>query len=433
MTRRAPFGRFVFGLLLVLLASLGLFYGLMQPALGDLALMTAFLLVAALLAAAVGYLAYRLRWIDRSPSLRVSLLAVNVVAIGLAFASVWATARLMFASEHDLLLATILLIFAAGMAAVLGAFLASGVIDRIRRLEMVAHRIERGELAARAAVQGGDELAALGEAFNRMAAQLEAAAARQAELERMRRDLVAWAGHDLQTPLTSIRAILEAVADGVIDDPATRQQYLQTAQRNIRDLSHLIDDLFEVAQLQAGGFRLNLEPTSLNDLISDTVESFSAQIAARGIQLEGRVAPGVDPVVLDPARIGRVLSNLLANAIRHTPDGGQITIEAIGGPDEVRISVGDTGEGIAPEDLPHVFESFYRGEKSRGRASGGSGLGLAIAHGFVEAHGGVIAAESPPGQGCTVSFTLPRQPSSLLSQGKGGRGTAFPSPLSPNP
>ena len=423
MTIRTPFGRFLLGLLLILLASLALFYGLMQPALGDLSLMTTFLLVAVCIAAAAGYLAYRFRWIDRSPSLRLSLLAVNVLAIGLAFASVWATARLMFASEHDLLLATVLLIFAAGMAAVLGAFLSSGVIDRIRQLETASSRIERGELTARAAMQGNDELAALGDAFNRMAARLETAAARQAELERMRRDLVAWAGHDLQTPLTSIRAILEAVADGVIDDPATRQQYLQTAQRNIRDLSHLIDDLFEVAQLQAGSFRLNLELTSLNDLISDTVESFSAQIAARGIHLEGRVAPGVDPVALDPARIGRVVSNLLANALRHTPDGGRITIEASGGPAEVRISVSDNGEGIAPEDLPHVFESFYRGEKSRGRVSGGSGLGLAIARGFVEAHGGEIRAESPPGQGCAVFFTLPRRPAS------GSAG--LPSPLIP--
>ena len=412
MTRRAPFGRFLLGLLLILLASLAMFYGLMQPALSDLALMTTFLLIAAVIAAAVGYLAYRLRWIDRSPSLRVSLLAVNVLAIGLAFASVWATARLMFASEHDLLLATILLIFAAGMAAVLGAFLSSGVIERIRALETAAHRIERGELTARAAVRGSDELAALGEAFNRMAAQLEAAAARQAALEQMRRDLVAWAGHDLQTPLASIRAILEAVADGVVEDPATLQRYLQTAQRNIRDLSHLIDDLFEVAHLQAGSFRLHLETSSLNDLISDTVEGFSGEITDRGIHLEGRVATGVDPVLLDPARIGRVLGNLLANAIRHTPDGGQIAIEATGGPAEVRVSVRDNGEGIAQEDLPHVFESFYRGEKSRGRASGGSGLGLAIARGFVEAHGGVITAESPPGQGCTVWFTLPRRPPS---------------------
>jgi signal transduction histidine kinase len=416
---RPAFGRFLLGLLLILLASLALFYGLMQPPLADLSLMTAFLLVAAGLAAAAGYAAYRFGWIDRSPSLRLSLLAVNGLASGLAFASVWVTARLMFADEHDLLLATVLLVFAAGIAAVLGTFLSSRVIDRIRRLETAARQIERGDLSQRAAVAGSDELAALGRAFDRMAAELELAAARQAELERMRRDLVAWAGHDLQTPLTSIRAILEAVADGVVEDPATLQRYLQTAQRNIRDLSILIDDLFEVAQMQGGGLRLHLEATSLNDLISDTVETFSGAIASRSIHLVGNVAPGVDPVALDPARIGRVLSNLLSNALRHTPDGGRITIEAGGDSDEVRISVRDTGEGIAPEDLPHVFESFYRGEKSRGRASGGSGLGLAIARGFVEAHGGTIAAESPPGQGCTVSFTLPRRPASPPVPSKG--------------
>jgi two-component system sensor histidine kinase BaeS len=175
--------------------------------------------------------------------------------------------------------------------------------------------------------------------------------------------------------------------------------------------------------MQGGGLRLHLEATSLNDLISDTVESFSGAIASRSIHLAGNVAPGVDPVALDPARIGRVLSNLLSNALRHTPDGGRITIEAGGDSDEVRISVRDTGEGIAPEDLPHVFESFYRGEKSRGRASGGSGLGLAIARGFVEAHGGTIAADSPPGQGCTVSFTLPRRPATV--------SPGVPSPLIP--
>ncbi|HSB89386.1 MAG TPA: HAMP domain-containing sensor histidine kinase [Anaerolineales bacterium] len=403
------FARFLLGLLLILLASLALFYGLMHPALADLSLMTTFLLVAAGLSAAAGYAAYRLGWIDQSPSLRLSLLAVNGLASGLAFASVWVTARLMFASEHDLLLATVLLVFAAGIAAVLGTFLSSRVIHRIRQLEAAARQIERGELSQRAVVTGRDEVAALGRTFDRMAAELERAAARQEELERMRRDLVAWAGHDLQTPLTSIRAILEAVADGVVEDPPTLQRYLQTAQRNIRDLSTLIDDLFEVAQMQGGSLRLHLEPASLNDLISDTVESFSGAIASRGIQLEGNVAPGVDPVVLDPARIGRVLSNLLSNALRHTPDGGRITIEAAADSAEVQISVRDTGEGIAPEDLPHVFESFYRGERSRGRASGGSGLGLAIARGFVEAHGGRIAAESPPGQGCTVSFTLPRK------------------------
>ncbi|MBM3122175.1 MAG: HAMP domain-containing protein [Chloroflexi bacterium] len=409
MSLRPVYVRFAIGLLLILLVSLGLFYGLMQPSLGDLSLMTTFLTITAAAAAGAGFVAYRLRWFDRSPTLWLSLLAVNALASALAFASVWVTARLMFASQHDLLLATVLLLFAGGMAAVLGTFLSSRVTDRIRRLQSAARLIEGGDLGARAAVGGRDELAALAQAFNQMAAQLESAAARQAELEGLRRDLVAWAGHDLQTPLTSIRAILEALADGLFDDPATIQRYLHTAQRNTQDLSHLIDDLLQMAQLQAGGLPLDLQTSSLRDLISDTLESFSETAARHQVSLVGHVAPDVDPVVIDPARIGRVLSNLLTNALRHTPHGGRIRIEASGDAGSVHVAVIDSGEGISPEDLPHVFESFYRGERSRGRASGGSGLGLAIARGFVEGHGGSITVESRPGQGSTFRFTLPRQ------------------------
>lgn len=408
MSPRPVYLRFALGLLLILIVSLALFYGLMQPSLGDLSLMTTFLTITAGTAALAGFVAYRLRWFDRSPTLWLSLLAVNALASALAFASVWVTARLMFASEHDLLLATVLLIFAGGMAAVLGTFLSSRVTDRIRRLQSAAQQIEGGDLGARAAVGGRDELAGLAQAFNQMATQLESAAARQAELEALRRDLVAWAGHDLQTPLTSIRAILEALADGLLDDPATIQRYLNTAQRNTQDLSHLIDDLLEMAQLQAGGLPLGLQTASLRDLISDTLESLSELAARQQVHLEGHVSPGIDPVVIDPARIGRVLGNLLTNALRHTPPGGWIRIETAGDAGFVHVSVIDSGEGIAPEDLPHVFESFYRGEKSRGHASGGSGLGLAIARGFVEAHGGTISVDSHPGQGSTFRFTLPR-------------------------
>lgn len=408
MSLRPADRRFALALLAILILSLALFYGLMQPSLGDLSLMATFLTVTAVLAATAGFVAYRLRWFDRSPTLWLSLLAVNALASLLAFASVWVTARLMFASQHDLLLATVLLLFAGGMAAVLGTFLSSRVTDRIRRLQSAARQIEAGDLGARADVGGRDELAGLAQAFNRMAAQLEAAAARQAELEGLRRDLVAWAGHDLQTPLTSIRAILEALADGLFEDPATVQRYLNTARRNTQDLSHLIDDLLEVAQLQAGGLPLDLQTASLRDLISDTLESYSELAARRQVSIEGYVAPGVDPAVIDPARIGRVLGNLLTNALRHTPPGGRIRIEAGADAGSIEVAVIDSGEGISPEDLPHVFESFYRGERSRGRATGGSGLGLAIARGFVEGHGGSITAQSRPGEGSTFRFALPR-------------------------
>ena len=237
--------------------------------------------------------------------------------------------------------------------------------------------------------------------------QLEEADNRQRELDMLRRNLIAWAGHDLRTPLASIQAIVEALADGMVDDPQTVDRYLHTAQREIRSLSLLIDDLFELAQLEAGGLRLELQPNSLSDLISDTIESFSELASRQSVTLEGSVQPGVDPVRMDAQQIGRVLSNLLGNAVRHTPAGGMVKVQATTGHDVVRVEISDTGEGIRAEDLPHIFERFYRGEKSRSRATGGAGLGLAIAKGIVEAHGGRIGAESTAGEGTSFLFTLP--------------------------
>ena len=185
---------------------------------------------------------------------------------------------MMFASQHDLLLATVLLIFATGIAMSLGFFLSAALITRIQQLQRAARPGGRGRAAhARAASAGGMRWPLLAASFNEMAAQLQAAEQKQRELDTLRRDLIAWVGHDLRTPLTSIRAILEALADGLVEDPATRQRYLRTAQRDIRSLSHLIDDLFEMAQMDAGGLRLEMASVSIADLISDTIESFSAR------------------------------------------------------------------------------------------------------------------------------------------------------------
>jgi len=244
-----------------------------------------------------------------------------------------------------------------------------------------------------------------------MADQLRTAAQKQQELDHMRRDLIAWVGHDLQTPLASIRAIVEALADGVVDDPETASRYLHTAQRDIRSLSLLIDDLFQMAQLDAGGMPLEREPGSLSDLISDTLESFRELAARQGVRLDGSAEPGVDPVVMDVQRIGRVLNNLVGNALRHTPPGGWVQVCATRSTSGARVEVSDSGEGIAPEDLPHIFDRFYRGEKSRSRRKGGAGLGLAIAQGIVEAHGGTISAASDgPGKGSTFTILIPVKP-----------------------
>jgi signal transduction histidine kinase len=313
----------------------------------------------------------------------------------------------MFTSPHDLQLATILLVFATGIAMLLGYFLSSGVTRRIQSLRDAAHRLAESDLTVRAPLEGRDEIAALSASFNQMVERLQEADRQQRKIDILRRDLVAWASHDLQTPLTAIRVQIEALADGIVEDPVTAQRYLRTVQRQVNELSLLIDDLFQVAQLDAGGLIVQPADCSLSDLISDTLESLSALARERGVALSGSVSPDIDPALLDAPRIGRVLTNLIGNALRHTPAGGSVTLTAHRDSGRILIDVVDTGEGISQEDLPHIFERFYRGEKSRNRGTGGAGLGLAIAQGIIRAHGGDISAESQPGVGTSFHVSLP--------------------------
>jgi signal transduction histidine kinase len=398
--------RLVMGILLILALSLGFFALLMLPPLKDLALMALYLGITALVSALAGYIAYRLGWINFSPALRWTLLGGYALASILTFFNVWFSAHMMFASEHDLLLAIVLLVFAGGMAMVLGYFLSNTVTERIDLLKGAAEKLAQGDLKTRVPVNGRDEVAALANTFNQMAEQLQMADQKQRELESLRRDLIAWVSHDLQTPLTSMRAILEALSDGVVEEPETVKRYLNTAQRDVRSLSLLIDDLFQMAQLDAGGFPLHQAEASLSDLISDTLESFT-ELAKQGeITLEGNVDSDVDPVHMDTQAIGRVLNNLIGNALRHTPPMGRVSVWVRRTGQDVEVTVSDTGEGIRAEDLPHVFERFYRGEKSRNRGTGGAGLGLAIARGIVQAHGGDIRVDSETSKGTQFTFYI---------------------------
>jgi signal transduction histidine kinase len=400
--------RFAGGVLGAVLLALVLFYLLMRPPAGDIRDMVLFLMATAAVSVLAGYGAYRSGWISRSPRIIWTLLGGYALASILTFINVWVTARLMFINYHDLTLATVLLFFAGCIAMSLGYFLSATLRDDIAVLSRAAQAVARGRLDTRVPVTGHNEIAELGRSFNIMAAQLQASADKQRDLEGLRRNLIAWVGHDLRTPLASARAILEALADGMVDDPATVQRYLATAQRDIRSLSVLIDDLFEMAQLDAGGIPLDRTANSIADLISDTIETFSAIAARQGVGLSGSAEPGVDPVTIDAQKIGRVLANLVDNALRHTPAGGKVQIKASSVSGGVRVEVCDTGEGIDQADVEHVFEQFYRSEKSRNRATGGAGLGLAIAQGIVEAHGGHINVTSERGHGSSFAFTLPR-------------------------
>jgi signal transduction histidine kinase len=318
----------------------------------------------------------------------------------------------MFISSHDLSILLTMVLFAALLAVGFSLRAAVPLARRVERLRLGTTRLAKGELGAKVKVEGYDELAALAEDFNGMAVALEQAKLREREADEARRDLVAAVSHDLRTPLASTRALIEAVADGVVDDPDTRARYLASARGELAKLGRLVDDLFELARIDAGVLQLELQEISLRDLVSDTLASFGPEAERRGVRLVGEIAPEVDPVVANPSKLQRVLYNLVSNALRHTPSDGTVFLRAEPEEKVVRVEVADTGEGIAPEDLPRVFERSFRGERSRAALErgddSGAGLGLAIARGLVEAHGGKIEVASRLGEGSRFSFTLQR-------------------------
>jgi signal transduction histidine kinase len=349
--------------------------------------------------------------IQRFRSLRDSLILLVILTIGVVFFNVWFLAQEMFFEPHDLNLTSVLLLFAAWTALGSAYFIAMSFTRRIMGVSTAAGHLAGGDMAARVPVAGQDELAGLATTFNMMAERLQAAAEEKALMDQNRRDLIAWVSHDLRTPLASVQLVIDALVDGVAEDEATRQRYLHTAQNEIANLKDLISDLFELSQLESGYIDLKLQHASLSDLLSDTLSALRTMAERRGVRIDGHVSSDIDPVRIDPEKIQRVLYNLLINAIRHTPSGGEVLLTASLEGDQVRVTVKDSGEGIASADLPHIFERFYRGERARTRDTDGqrgAGLGLAIARGLVEAHQGQIMVDSLPGQGARFSFTLPR-------------------------
>lgn len=379
---------------------------------------TADLPVVALLLAAAGgaggllaLLLVRPAVLGRLGGVRAQLAGASLIGSLLLLGMMLAGARAMFLSGHDLSLLLTMLVFAAILSVGFGLLCARMLADRIERVRAGTARVAGGDLESEIPVEGHDEVAGLAEDFNRMARALEAASERERDMEKTRRDLIASVSHDLRTPLASTRALIEAVADGVAADPEADARYLSSARRELAHLSRLVDDLFELARIDAGVLQLTLEEASLHDLISDTISSFQPQADNRSVRLIGEVSGGVDPVLMNPPRLQRVLHNLLSNALRHTPADGTVALRATPHGDKVRVEVTDTGEGIAPEDLPRVFERSFRAERSRTRRmddAPGAGLGLAIARGLIEAHGGTMDVDSDPGHGSRFCFTLRR-------------------------
>lgn len=291
-------------------------------------------------------------------------------------------------------------VFAAILVAVTVSIIFSrSIVAPLRAMMSASQRIADGRYDERVSVSGSDELAQLAERFNRMAERLE-------QTESMRRQLLGDVSHELRTPLTAIGGYMEGLTDGVL--PATPETFEQVRMEASR-LSRLVDDLQELSRVEARSYRLGIHPVTLSALVETTVKRLSHQFDEKQVTLTRSLSPDLPPVLADEDRITQVLTNLLGNALAYTPSGGAVTVSAVQISGEMQISVKDTGLGIPAESLTHIFDRFYRVDKSRSRAAGGgSGIGLTIAKALVEAHGGRIWAESVgEGQGSTFAFTLP--------------------------
>jgi signal transduction histidine kinase len=286
---------------------------------------------------------------------------------------------------------------AIAIALILTFVLSRRITSPIGALAKAARRLGRGDLSQRVQLQSEGEVAALAQAFNSMAADLEHA-------EQLRRNMVADVAHELRTPLSNIQGYLEAIHDRVIEPDAAT---IHSLSEETALLSRLVNELQELSLAEAGELKLVYQAEDIAKLVKQAITPWQPKVAAKEISLSIDLPDNLPSVNIDWQRVNQVLHNLLENAVAYTHKGGTINVAAITQGDWVEVCVSDTGEGIPAEDLPHIFERFYRVDKSRARATGGSGLGLTIAKRLVEAHGGKITVQSKLGKGSRFSFTLP--------------------------
>jgi signal transduction histidine kinase len=330
------------------------------------------------------------------PTVRLQLAGLAFLSVVLPLGAVLLSGWVMFHMGADV---KILAVASASASVAVGAALALAwsISARMRELERTSRELAAGDLSARARVARPRELEQLARATNEMAENVE-------RLFDARRQLVAWASHDLRTPLSSLQAMLEAIEDGLVE-PA---EYLPAMHEQVERLGMLVDDLFELARIDAGVLTLELRDAPLRGVVESCLRGLEAEARSRQVRLESTIPSSLPPVRCAPEQVERVLFNLLTNALRHTPSDGSVAVVVEPDGSEVQVAVEDTGEGLTGETEERMFERFWREDPARtGTNGGGAGLGLAIAQGLVHAHGGRIWAESRPGGGARVCFTLP--------------------------
>lgn len=335
-----------------------------------------------------------LRVAARLTSLRTSLIVVAFAAVAVTGAAVAVAALTMFIEPHDLTLVLVTIVLGVGLGGVVAGAVARPLTTDLAAISRTAEQAGLGDLTVRTGVERADELGKAANALDVMIERLEAS-------EEERSNLLSAIGHDLRTPLSSMQAAVEALQDEVAPDPPA---YLRGIANDLEHLRHLVDDLFLLARIDAGRLELTRTRVDLAELADEAVEAVAPVAARRTVMLKV-ASPGFVGVDGDPAALGRVFRNLLANAVRHSPEAGEVTVMLTRDGAHAVTTVVDQGPGFPEELRPRAFDRFVRADDSRNRQSGGTGLGLAIARGIVEAHGGTIAIEDGPGG--RVRFVVP--------------------------
>lgn len=333
-------------------------------------------------------------------SLRLLVLAITLTSLVIAAVAALLLARLMVLDSAQARSVIEVLAVTAVLATLLAVVASASLGRDAQRLEDTVRRIEAGDRTARTDVQRADELGHVAHALDELSARLDLLERERQSFEDERRSMLTSVGHDLRTPLAALRAAIEALQDGVAPDVP---RYLRAMARDVEALSSLVDDLFLLSRIEAGRLDLVRDRVDLRELADEAVEAITPAAAARQITIELHCNADVR-VDANPRALGRVIRNLLDNAVRHAPEGSPVVV-TIDDTGAATVRVSDQGPGFDAEFAPLAFDRFSRADQSRNRASGGAGLGLAIARGLIEAHGGRIWIEPPPGG--TVAFELP--------------------------
>lgn len=364
-------------------------------------------LIGAAWSAGVGVLGLLLAWSQRRRSLRVLTSTIAVVAVAAVLAGVLGTARAMFLSSHDFGVVVLVAVVAGIVSVLFAVAVGAALSSSSRSLREAVQRLGQGEGLV-APSTGPAELEAVSAELARTGERLRASRLRETRLEESRRELVAWVSHDLRTPLAGLRAMAEALEDGLAEDPA---RYHRQMRFEVDRMVGMVDDLFALSGIHSGSLRLDLQPVALNDLVSEALAGADPVARAHGIHLDGSVEPGLE-LRADPGELSRVMSNLVMNAIRHTPADGRVRIDGRSVAEGVEISVLDGCGGLSDDEIRRVFDVGWQGSAARspepiGRGVGrGAGLGLAIVRGIVEAHAGWVAVRNE-GAGCRFRVVLP--------------------------